>query len=71
MDPVITVHCPAEAAELFETVVNILNSNMLVCFKHIYIFLLCINLCFGPLHGKLSSNKSTLSQGSGVCAIGV
>lgn len=40
MDPVITVHCPAEAAELFETVVNILNSNMLVCFKHIYFFTL-------------------------------
>lgn len=32
MDTVITDHCPAEAAELFETVVNIVNPKVLVCF---------------------------------------
>lgn len=69
MDTVITVHCPAEAAELFETVVNILNPNERVRFYTTS--LLCVNLCFGPLYGKLSSDKSTLSQGSGVCTISV
>lgn len=31
MDLAITVHCPAEAAQLLETVVNFFNPNVLVC----------------------------------------
>lgn len=70
MDLALTVHCPAEAAQLLETVVNFLNPNVLMCVCVFFFSLsLRVNLSLGPLHGKLSSDKSTLSQGSRISAI--